>query len=233
MTLPVILDLLAVFVFALTGALVASRARLDLVGFMFLACLTGVGGGTLRDLLLDRTPIFWIENPYIIGISCAAGIFVFFFAHRLQSRYRAIRLLDAMALSVAVAAGVSIARDAGVSAPIVVIMGIATGTFGGLMRDVVANEIPLVLSKGELYISAALAGATTAVLTDALVGEPNAMSLLAASVVTFALRAGSIKFGWHMPTFRDRAPVTKPPLYTMADEQEVSDSEPGKRPDGS
>ena len=159
-----ILDLIAVFIFALTGGLVASRAQLDVVGFLFLGCLTGVGGGTLRDLVLGRDPVFWVGSPHYIGVACAAAILAFFTAHRLESRYQAIVWLDALALSVAAAAGVSIARDAGASWPVVLIMGVATGTFGGLMRDVVANEIPLVLRQGELYVSACLAGALLSVL---------------------------------------------------------------------
>ena len=154
-----ILDLIAVFIFALTGGLVASRAQLDVVGFLFLGCLTGVGGGTLRDLVLGRDPVLWVGSPHYLAVACAAAILAFFTAHRLESRYQAIVWLDALALSVAAAAGVSIAREAGASWPIVLIMGVATGTFGGLMRDVVTNEIPLVLRQGELYVSACLAGA--------------------------------------------------------------------------
>ena len=164
MTPAAILDLVAVFIFALTGGLVASRAQLDIVGFLFLACLTGVGGGTLRDLVLGRDPVFWVGSPHYLAVACAAAILAFFTAHRLESRYQAIVWLDALALSVAAAAGVSIARDAGASWPIILIMGVATGTFGGLMRDVVTNEIPLVLRQGELYVSACLAGALLSVL---------------------------------------------------------------------
>ncbi len=206
------LDLLAVFVFALTGALVASRARLDLIGFLFLACLTGVGGGTLRDVLLDRNPIFWMESPHILGVACLAGVIVFFSAHRLDSRYQAIVWLDAIALSVAVSAGVVIAEGAGASPAVIVVMGVVTGTFGGLMRDVVANEIPLVLSKQELYVSAALAGAVAGVMAQAIIPGSAALSVAAASGVTLCLRAGSIRFGWRIPVFRERAPVTNPPL---------------------
>ena len=126
-----ILDLIAVFIFALTGGLVASRAQLDVVGFLFLACLTGVGGGTLRDLVLGRDPVFWVGSPHYLAVACAAAILAFFTAHRLESRCQAIVWLDALALSVAAAAGVSIAREAGASWPIVLVMGVATGTFGG------------------------------------------------------------------------------------------------------
>jgi uncharacterized membrane protein YeiH len=211
MTLVQILDLAAVFVFALTGGLVASRAQLDLVGFLFLGCLTGVGGGTLRDVILGRDPVFWVADPSNIAVACLAATLVFFTAHRLESRHRAILWLDALALSVAVAAGISAAREMDASWPIVLIMGVATGTFGGLMRDVVANEVPMVLRQGELYVTACLAGGLVSVLLLRLVPEPAALSILAASLVTLALRAGSLVLGWRLPVYRPRPPRTDPP----------------------
>ena len=212
-----ILDLIAVFIFALTGGLVASRAQLDIVGFLFLACLTGVGGGTLRDLVLGRDPVFWVGSPHYLAVACAAAILAFFTAHRLESRYQAIVWLDALALSVAAAAGVSIARDAGASWPIILVMGVATGTFGGLMRDVVTNEIPLVLRQGELYVSACLAGALLSVLLLHLFPAAETLSLLTASVATFVLRAGSLRFGWRLPVYRPRAPRAFPPRSARLD----------------
>ena len=116
-----------------------------------------------------------------------------------------------MALSVAVAAGVSVAREMDASWPIVLIMGVATGTFGGLMRDVVANEIPMVLRQGELYVSACLAGALVGEVVLALAHESGRLSLLAASCVTLALRAGSLRLGWRLPVYRPRPPRTRPP----------------------
>lgn len=205
MTLLQALDYAAVFVFALTGALAASRAQLDIVGFLFLGCLTAVGGGTLRDLLLGRDQVFWVADPGMIASASAAAVLVFFTAHRLESRLRALEWLDALALSVAVAAGVGVAMGMGQGWPIVMIMGVATGTFGGLMRDVVANEVPLILRKGELYATAALAGALAAVLAAAA-GAPPTIALPLCAAVTFALRAGSMRFGWCLPVYRSRPP---------------------------
>jgi uncharacterized membrane protein YeiH len=204
------LDLAAVFVFALTGGLVASRAQLDLVGFLFLACLTGIGGGTLRDLVLGRAPVFWVGSPHYLGVACLAAVLVFFTAHLLESRYRALLWIDALALSVATAAGVTIAREAGASWPIILVMGVATGTFGGMMRDVVANEIPMVLRQGELYVSACLGGAALGVLLLWLLPAAEAVSLLATAAATFALRAGSFLFGWRLPVYRPRPPRVQP-----------------------
>ena len=207
MTLLSLLDYTSVLVFALTGALVASRAQLDIVGFAFFGALTGLGGGTLRDILLDRTPI-WIADPAYLAITSVAAVLVFFTAHLLESRYRAILWLDAMALPVAVAAGAGIAASLGHSWPIVLVMGIATGCAGGLMRDVVANEVPLVLRQGELYVTCALAG--SGALVGALAFGANADSAaLACAAMTFGLRAGSLALGWQLPVYKARPPKTQ------------------------
>lgn len=204
MSVLMILDYAAVLVFALTGALAASRAQLDIVGFVFLAGLTGVGGGTLRDLLLDRE-VFWIADPTHLALVGVAAVATFFTAPLLESRIKTLIWLDAVALGLAVAAGVNAARGMDQSIPVVVVMGVITGTLGGLTRDVVANDVPLVLKQGELYATAALAGAGAALLaaalTDLAVAPP-----LACILTTFALRAGSIAFGWKLPIYRHGPP---------------------------
>ena len=204
-----ILDLSAVFVFALTGALVASRAQLDIIGFLFIGCLTAVGGGTVRDLLLDRNPVFWIEAPANIAVACVAAILVFLTAHLLESRYKVIVWLDALALSIAVSAGVAAAQAMGQAPAITLIMGVVTGCMGGLMRDVVCNEVPLILIRGELYVTAAFAGAAAAILAPVFLPFPLA-PVIACAALTFLLRAGSILFGWGLPVYRPRPPKDGP-----------------------
>lgn len=205
MTLLPFLDYASVFVFALTGALVASRAQLDLVGFLFIAALTALGGGTIRDLLLDRNPIFWMADPTLLAVTAIAAGLVFLTAHLFESRLLVLTWLDAIALAIAVPAGVGLALDMGQHWGIVLIMGIATGTFGGLMRDVVCNEVPLVLKQGELYLTAAFAGAAAALGAKAI-GMDQSIALISCAAVTFALRAGSLSFGWRLPVYRSRPP---------------------------
>lgn len=199
-----LLDYAAVAVFAVTGALVASRSQLDVVGFIFIACLTATGGGTTRDAILDRT-VFWVADPVILAVASAAAILVFFTAHLLESRYRALLWIDAFALAAAVPAGVAAAQASGQDWPIVVVMGMVTGCLGGLMRDVVCNEVPLVLKQGELYVTCAFAGAGTAVLAG-LAGAPEMVALAACALVVLVLRAGSLAFGWRLPVYRARPP---------------------------
>ncbi len=198
------LDYASVLVFALTGALAASRSQLDIVGFIFIACLTAVGGGTLRDAILNRE-VFWVANPVILGVATLAAIVVFFTAHLLESRYRALLWFDAFALAVAVPAGVAVALAEGQGWPVVLVMGMITGCMGGLMRDVVCNEVPLVLKQGELYVTCAFAGALGAVLAG-VAGLPTPNALMICAGVVFVLRAGSMILGWRLPVYRSQPP---------------------------
>ncbi|NVK44850.1 MAG: trimeric intracellular cation channel family protein [Rhodobacteraceae bacterium] len=201
------LDYASVIVFAISGALAASRAQLDLVGFAFVACLTAVGGGTLRDLLLNRDAVFWIEDPAYIVIACLVSAVVFLTAHLFESRQKALLWADAVALSVAVAAGAGVALKLGQPPVIVALMGVATGCFGGMMRDVVCNEVPLILKHGELYASAALAG-PLALLLASQFEIPRFFEFIICAIVTFTLRAGSLAWGWSLPVYKSRPPKT-------------------------
>jgi uncharacterized membrane protein YeiH len=206
MTLLDFLDYSSVLVFALTGALVASRAQLDIVGFAFIACLTALGGGTVRDLLLYQNPIFWIENPSYILLAVAAALLVFITAHLVESRYQLLLWLDSFALAIAVAAGTGVALSLDQPPVIVIIMGLTTGCLGGLMRDVVCNEVPLVLKQGELYVTAAFAGAASALLMQFFT-DHALYSLGICALTTWGLRAGSLVFGWRLPVYKGRPPA--------------------------
>ena len=207
MSLVAFLDYGSVLIFAITGALIASRAQLDLVGFAFIAALTALGGGTIRDLLLDRNPIFWIANPTYLAVAAGTALVIFFTAHLLESRLRTVIWCDSVALPVAVAAGAGVAMNLDQSGIVVILMGMITGCLGGLMRDVVVGEVPLVLKQGELYVTAAFAGAATAVALKYLeIDQP--IALLAGALVTWVLRAGSLFFGWHLPVYKSTPPKT-------------------------
>lgn len=198
------LDYASVLVFALTGALAASRSQLDIVGFIFIACLTAVGGGTLRDAILNRE-VFWVADPLTLGVATIAAVLVFFTAHLLESRYRALLWFDAAALAIAVPAGVAVALAEVEAWPIVLVMGMITGCLGGLMRDVVCNEVPLVLKQGELYATCALAGSLGAVVAR-VAGLGDGLSLVICSALVFTLRAGSIALGWRLPVYKSQPP---------------------------
>jgi uncharacterized membrane protein YeiH len=198
------LDYASVAVFALTGALAASRSQLDIVGFIFIACLTAVGGGTLRDMILNRE-VFWVADPAMLAVATGAAIIVFFTAHLLESRYRALLWLDACALAVAVPAGVAVALAAGQGWSTILVMGMITGCMGGLLRDIVCNEVPLVLKQGELYVTCAFAGSLAAVLAG-LAGLSTGSALLVCAATVLVLRAGSLALGWRLPIYRSTPP---------------------------
>jgi uncharacterized membrane protein YeiH len=197
----VLLDYLGVALFAATGALAASRKQLDLVGFAFLATLTGVGGGTVRDLILD-VPVFWVAQPLYLWVCTLVAVAVFFSAHLLESRYGWLLWLDAIALA---AYGVfGAAKGLAISgAPLIAVaMGMLTGCFGGILRDVLSSE-PTVLLRREIYVTAPLAGAGLFVLADAA-GMPLAVAAGAGFLLAFAVRAGALRYGWALPVYKTR-----------------------------
>ena len=200
-TLTILLDYLGIAVFAVTGALVASRKQMDIIGFALLAAATGVGGGTLRDVLLGL-PIFWVQKPVYVAICFGVAAIVFFTAHIPQSRYRLLLWLDALGLAFFCVVGTEIALLAGQSPFIAIIMGVVTATFGGLTRDILGGEIPIILRK-EIYATAALLG--SAVFAGLwLFGVAAQISTLCGFLACFLLRAMALSRGWSLPGYRPR-----------------------------
>ncbi|KQZ14594.1 hypothetical protein ASD44_11315 [Mesorhizobium sp. Root554] len=195
------LDYAGVAVFAATGALAASRKQLDIIGFLFLASITGIGGGTLRDVILD-VPVFWVGNRDYVLICAAVAVIVFFTAHRVESRYRLLLWLDAIGISAFAVMGASKGLAVTGSPAVSIIMGMLTATFGGILRDLLAGE-PSVLLKPEIYVSATLAGATLYTLGDAL-ALPSPVSGVIGFAAAFLVRGGALKFGWSFPAYRSR-----------------------------
>lgn len=201
-TLIAILDLFGVAVFAVTGALVASRKQMDIVGFALLATVTGIGGGTLRDLLLGFSPVFWVHQPVYVVICVAVAAVVFFTAHIPESRYRLLLWLDALGLSVFCVVGAEKALAAGTDPFIAIVMGVITATFGGLVRDVLGGEIPVILRK-EIYASAALAG-SVALVGGVAAGLPAAAAAFAGFAICLVIRGLALQRGWSLPVYRRR-----------------------------
>ncbi len=194
-----ILDWFGLCVFALSGALVASRKQMDIVGFALLGCVTGIGGGTLRDVVLGSTPVFWVQKPaYLltcIAVSCAA----FFVAHLIQSRMKYLLWSDAIGLALFSVTGAEIAQAHSDSSVIAIAMGVATATMGGVIRDILGGEVPVILRR-EIYVTAALLGATVFVAGQQ-VGLAKDVALVAGFVAAFALRAAAIRFDLSLPVF--------------------------------
>lgn len=153
------LDLSGIAVFAISGALAAGRKSLDWLGVAVIAVVTAIGGGTLRDVLLDRHPIFWIADPNYLVVCLVATAVTLLYVRLRVPPFRALFVADALGLAFFTIGGTQIAEQAGVSGLLAGLMGMITGTAGGVVRDVLCAEIPLILRRGQLYASAAIAGA--------------------------------------------------------------------------
>lgn len=194
-------DLAASAVFAVTGALVASRKQMDIVGFVWLGVVTGVGGGTLRDLLLG-VPVFWVANATPVIVCMCAAVVVFFIAQFIQNRYRLILWLDAVGLALFTVAGANKALEAGVSPVIAVAMGVISATVGGVVRDILGQE-PSIILRREIYVTASAIGATVFVVLQ-LTTIDLALTMLIAFAVTFIVRGAALVFGLSMPGYKSR-----------------------------
>lgn len=201
-TLVLALDWLGIVVFAVTGALVASRKEMDVVGFAMLATVAAVGGGTVRDILLGNLPVGWVKEPGYLLVCVIVAVIMFFTAHIPQSRYRLILWLDAMGLAMFAVVGADRALDAGAGTVVAIAMGVVTATFGGIIRDVLGGEVPLILRK-EIYATAALCGAVM-FLGTLSVGLPRPGAMLAGFLAAFAVRALALYHGWSLPPYRAR-----------------------------
>ena len=192
-----LLDIFGVAVFAISGALTAGRKGMDLFGVVVVAIVAAIGGGTLRDVLLDR-PVFWISDPtYLFAILSAVAallVYVRFFRPPAGS----LLVADAFGLSLFTVTGAQTAELAGAGTPIVIVMGAMTGTAGGLLRDVLCAEVPLVLRR-DIYATASVAGAALFVLLGWL-DVSRALAAPAAMALIFALRLAAIRYDLHAPS---------------------------------
>lgn len=192
-------DIFAVVVFAISGALVASRKRLDVMGFMWLAVVTGVGGGTVRDVILD-VPVFWVVNPWYVLTCLVTAVVMHFVAPLVESRYTTLLWFDAFGLALVSVAGTAKALDVGAPALVAIAMGAVTGCVGGIIRDTL-GQVPSVLLRHEIYVTASVLGACTYVGLHG-VGASRPVAMITAFLVTFIVRSLAITFGWSLPVFR-------------------------------
>lgn len=192
------LEMLGTAAFAISGALAASRKNMDIFGFSVLALMPSIGGGTIRDLVIGRTPVFWIEDSRYVTVAIICAIIVFFAPYKVGSRRRVLIWMDAMGLALFAALGTKISLTHGTGPVVAVMLGVTTAVTGGMIRDMICNEIPLILT-GEIYATAAFVAGGTLVIADSF-GIPPGLALASAVLAGFAVRALGIIYNWSLPS---------------------------------
>ena len=194
------LEMLGTAAFAVSGALAASRKRMDIFGFCVLALMPAVGGGTIRDMIIDRVPVFWVSDNRYVAVALIAALIVFFAPHRRAgSRRQVLVWADALGLSLFAALGTEICLQHNTGPLVAVMLGVTTAVTGGMIRDVICNEIPLILSR-EIYATAAFAASLAYVLADKL-ALGNNLALTFGVVTGFVVRGLAIVYNWSLPSF--------------------------------
>ena len=191
-------DLAGVAVFAISGALAAARRQMDIFGFIVVALAPAIGGGTVRDLLLD-TPVFWIVDPAALYVAIVAGAATYFSANLLNSRYQALLWADAFGMALFSIIGASKAATLGAPFIVATAMGVMTAVMGGIIRDILCGEIPLIFCR-EIYAIPAALG-SVAYLGGIALGYTNPTAAIAGFLIALIIRAMAIRRGWSLPVF--------------------------------
>jgi uncharacterized membrane protein YeiH len=196
------IGLAAVAVSALTGVLDAGRKKMDIVGAVMVGTATALGGGTVRDVLLDR-PVFWISDQTYLLVAFATTVLVFFVVRGLKLPQRLFLIPDAIGLALFAITGTQIALDLNAPWLVASLLGVTTGVVGGVLRDVLCNEVPLIFVPGEPYASAAWAGALTLIGLQAF-GMSPVIAAWSGMAVVLALRLIGVVFAIRLPTYSER-----------------------------
>lgn len=195
-----LLSLFGIAVFAVSGALDAARKEMDILGFMLIGTVTGLGGGTIRDILLGNIPVYWIMDATYVGLCIAMSIITYFIAPKLSSRSKALIWMDALGLSLFCVTGTQIAASTGAPPLIAICMGVITASFGGIIRDVLCGY-DLILGNREFYVTAAVVGGLTYGVLH-WVGTIESLAMLGGFLAAFSLRSAAIIWGWSLPSYK-------------------------------
>lgn len=193
-------DMIGVIACAIAGTLLAQHKGFDIAGCILVSMANAIGGGTIRDVVLDRHPLFWMTDlNYLIVITLTSLILQIFF-HLYHKIDNAVKLFDAVGLAAFSVIGLKVALSQGVDPVVAVLMGVCTAIVGGLIRDIICNEIPLVLQK-EIYITASVLGSCFYFLMARFGIDPGMNDLLTLGFI-FLVRVLAIVFDWHLPSIR-------------------------------
>lgn len=194
-----ICDFLGTFAFAISGALRAAHKIFDLFGGLFLGFVTAIGGGTLRDMMLN-VPVAWLHNIWYFYIVIIAVAFTFLFRKTIEKYSTTLFLFDTIGISVFTIIGMQKGLELGIHPILAVMMGILTAVFGGIVRDMMCADVPLIFKK-KIYATACLIGGCVYLLLDFL-SCPEYISIIVASVVIFVVRTVSVLKNWSLPKFK-------------------------------
>lgn len=200
MNLIYLLDLCAVAVCAITATLEARRRELDLFGVVVIAVISGIGGGTVRDILLGRLPVYWIHDPVYVVTGTVAGMLTFFLGRRVRLPKNFFLIPDAVGLALFTVIGTSVALQLDAPWLIAALMGVITGVFGGVIRDIMCAEVPLIF-RTDIYATASLAGALLLIALDHI-GMGHTPAIMLAMVCIVAIRLAAIRWHIHLPRLR-------------------------------
>ena len=197
------LEAIGVLAFALSGIIEAARKHFDVVGVVMVGAIAAFGGGTLRDVLLDRRPFFWVEQEIWVWVLLGIGVALpfFFKANHIALTEKAILIPDAFGLGIFASGGTHIALLSGSTPLIAVLMGVVTAVVGGVLRDVLVNEVPRAFHDHQPYAVLAFAGSWVVVLMGYL-ETPDSINVLVSASLIVMLRLFSIKFGWELKRWR-------------------------------
>ncbi len=194
-----IIDILGTFSFAVSGAFAAKEARLDIFGVLILAFVTSIGGGTIRDLLIGDLPVGWMRHPWIGWVIAAGAAGSLFFGNRLQQMQRVLNIFDSLGLGLYTVIGIQKGIAHGLPPSVCIALGTITGCFGGVIRDVLLNKIPLIFHK-EIYASASIAGGATYFLLAAL-HLPEIMNVALSILIIYIIRMIVVRFKLNLPAW--------------------------------
>ena len=197
-----LLDLAGVAVFSISGVLAARDRGLDLIGVIVVAAITAIGGGTLRDLLLDRHPIFWVTDASYLTVIIVSAVMTIIYVRKWPPPGVILLVADALGLALFALSGAQYAEAAQCPPLIIIIMGTMTGVMGGIIRDVITARVPLILQR-EIYATAAIAGVSVYLLLQAI-DVPRVISFGGGMVTVVVLRLIAIRWNLHLPVFRNR-----------------------------
>ena len=200
-TLVKTIEVLGIIAFALTGIYEARKKGMDIVGVYTVAMITAFGGGSLRDIILNRRPLFWVEHSEYAMLLLILSVLVVLAMDTIMHRSNMLAFvlaLDALALGLFSASGASIANQLGCAVFVSSLLGVITGVFGGVMRDIICNEIPTVFQRTELYATCSFIGAWAYLLTVKAISN-EIIGVLACIIVTFFLRMAAIRYKIRLP----------------------------------